>query len=44
MSERMSERETSVVDIEDLTRHFVVRRSAGPLRRGKRVVRAVDGI
>ncbi len=34
----------SIVDIEDLTRHFVVRRSSGRLRREKRVVKAVDGI
>ena len=42
-SRRMSERDT-VVDIENLSRHFVVRRPAGRLRREKRVVRAVDGI
>ena len=41
----MSEqREMPVVDIENLSRHFVVRRSTGRLRREKRVVRAVDGI
>ena len=34
----------TVVDIESLSRHFVVRRSVGRLRREKRVVRAVDGI
>ena len=33
-----------IVEIEDLSRHFVVRRSVGRLRREKRVVRAVDGI
>jgi ABC-2 type transport system ATP-binding protein len=33
-----------VVELEDLTRHFVVRRPNGRLRREKRVVRAVDGI
>jgi len=36
--------ERNIVDIENLSRHFVVRRSAGRLRREKRVVRAVDGI
>jgi ABC-2 type transport system ATP-binding protein len=39
----MSEREL-VVQIENLTRHFVVRRSAGRFRREKRIVPAVDGI
>jgi ABC-2 type transport system ATP-binding protein len=38
------EREMPIVDIENLSRHFVVRRSAGRLRREKQVVRAVDGI
>jgi ABC-2 type transport system ATP-binding protein len=38
----MSERD--VVVMEDLSRHFVVRRSVGRLRREKRLVRAVDGI
>jgi ABC-2 type transport system ATP-binding protein len=33
-----------IVELEDLSRHFVVRRSSGRLRREKRVVRAVDGI
>ena len=36
--------EMPVVEIENLSRHFVVRRSTGRLRREKRVVRAVDGI
>ena len=34
----------SIVEIEELTRHFTVRRPAGRLRRQKQVVRAVDGI
>jgi ABC-type glutathione transport system ATPase component len=38
------EREMPIVDIDSLSRHFVVRRSVGRLRREKRVVRAVDGI
>ena len=33
-----------IVELEDLTRHFTVRRPAGKLRREKKVVRAVDGI
>jgi ABC-2 type transport system ATP-binding protein len=33
-----------IVELENLSRHFTVRRPAGRLRREKRVVRAVDGI
>jgi viologen exporter family transport system ATP-binding protein len=33
-----------LVDVRDLRREFVVRRSAGRLRRERRVIRAVDGI
>jgi len=33
-----------IVELDGLTRHFVVRRSTGRFRREKRVVRAVDGI
>ena len=33
-----------IVEIDNLSRHFVVRRPVGRLRREKRVVRAVDGI
>ena len=33
-----------MIEIEDLHRHFVVRRPVGRFRREKRVVRAVDGI
>jgi ABC-2 type transport system ATP-binding protein len=33
-----------IVEIEDLTRHFTVRKPAGRLRREKTLVRAVDGI
>jgi ABC-2 type transport system ATP-binding protein len=33
-----------IIDVRDLRRDFVVRRSAGGLRRDKRVVTAVDGI
>ena len=34
----------SIVELDNLTRHFVVRRGTGRLRREKKVVRAVDGI
>jgi ABC-2 type transport system ATP-binding protein len=33
-----------IVELDNLTRHFVVRRPAGRFRRERRVVRAVDGI
>ena len=44
LSEEREERAEPIVEIEGLSRQFVVRRSAGRLRREKRVVRAVDGI
>ena len=34
----------SIIELDGLTRHFVVRRPGRRLRREKRVVRAVDGI